>query len=125
MNTAKLLLDTIQNGGGTYRADAVDTYQRPLWTGASHIDGYYVARPRGIENLPTYGLGIEFINRFFEAQIRDTGLYLGLWKDEHGLWSVDVTEWYPDLNSAIAAGMRNNQRAIWNVSSGTEFLLPL
>lgn len=115
MNTAKMLFDAFIHDGGTYRLLSVDNPYGFQWLRSGHINGFFVSRPRGVENLPEPAISVDLIERIVTQRHLFSGLYLGLWKDEHGNWSVDETEWFPYFSDAINAGARNEQRSIWDI----------
>lgn len=115
MTMRTMLHDAIQNDGGTYTV--IMEIDKMRFEPVSHEFGYYVSESRGIENLPT--LIADVIEVFASLRIvYGTGAYLGLWKDEFGNWSVDATNWYYSLGSAVAHGKLNDQRAIFDIANG-------
>lgn len=118
MKTISMLIQAAVNDGGTFMVTHLNEYNEPQWDDVIRTDGYYVSDPRGIENLPPYGISPKLLEGFFQERLNEGGNYLGLWKDDHGNWSIDSTRWYPHYADAVNAGLRNNQRAIWDVAKG-------
>jgi len=119
MNISEVIAESLVNGGGTYSVAS----QPMRFEKTIHEFGFYVSRPNGVENLPFAALSTDVLMDVVLARHYDSGLYLGLWKDENNNWSIDETEWFLFKDAAIAAGIRNNQRAIWDIENGEAITL--
>lgn len=103
------------HGGGTYRV--LSGYNFPVnFLSAEHEFGYYVSESHGIENLPElYSVVIEeFVSNRI---VLGSGGYLGLWQDDKGNWSIDVSHWHDSLDAALWYGKQNSQRAIYSLET--------
>lgn len=119
------LIDSVKQSGGT-----TVMVLKTVWPDAGYAfafsgiltdatDGYLVSQAGGIENLPTIGLTADVIKAFIDQHpnLAWDG-YLGLWRDDNGNWSVDVTSYYTSKPLALAMAVQNNQRAVFAVGSG-------
>ena len=124
MNISEVIADATNNGGGTYGVTSFDRHTGEFsYVKTFHEFGFYVSRPNGVENLPNIAFIPATLEAIALARHFRSGLYFGLWRDDNGNWSIDETEWFNDVHNAVTAGIKNNQRAIWDIEKGTEHKL--
>lgn len=89
------------------------------WIEADHTDGFYVSLSGGLERVEDDMLVFELIN-FITQNLKflNTADYLlGLWRDEDGKWSIDITTHYNTRDIAELAGAIFDQRAIFDIKN--------
>jgi len=124
MNTARLMLDAFENGGGTYQLVGSSPYGYE-WVPVAKDWGYFVSRPNGVENFPESAMTVETLDKIVTQRHLASGFYLGLWRDDNGNWSIDETQWLTTQPFAVFEGIRNHQRAIWDCERQQEISLEL
>lgn len=118
MNFRKLLLSVYAHGGGSYN---------PNYGTTNPDSGYMVS-------LPKFERIVEMREDQLEAAIKEvSGLgydylikpnyFLGVWED-CGKYYVDISENIDDLKSAVKAGMRRSQLAIFDCKKGSVISIP-
>lgn len=120
---ADVMDDAVICGGGTYE------FINGGWFRLIATSGYMVSDPGGIENVPGFPYNnadsLAALVRTFWAKTQNTpsptnvprGIYLGLWKDENGNWSIDRSHHFAQRNTAVMIAKENQQRAIWDCAA--------
>lgn len=105
-------------GGGTFE---VLPGKRYASVETDAMTGYFVALQNGIENLPELMFGADFLNTFAHIyELRESKLFLGLWRDPNGLWSIDRVTHIENRKFAQFTARNHNQRAIWDIANNEE-----
>lgn len=124
MDFMALTIDAIKNGGGTYYITDYPNISGVRFDRVDRDFGYFVAKDGGVENFPgNTAILNAVIKTVWESRHFMSGLYLGLWRDDKGNWSIDETYFYTNREFAIETGKAENQRAIWDIENGTEIVL--
>jgi hypothetical protein len=112
------MINTILN-----TAIALDGISYNILTGETNPDtGYMVSladREKRVDELTA-----KAISNYISDNMRHLTLgrtFFGVWKD--GEWVLDVSVNIPDLESAISAGLLNQQLAIWDCANGKAIFL--
>ena len=105
-------------GGGTFE---VLPGKRYASVETDAVTGYFVALQNGIENLPNLMLTGDLLNTFAHVyELRESKLFLGLWRDPNGLWSIDRVTHIENREFALLTAKANKQRAIWDIANNEE-----
>lgn len=115
----ELVEDAIANGGGTYTV-SMNNRGTVFAERADNTWGYYVSRKNGVENFPY--IDSDVLSNVIKHVIEDEGenpfySYFGVWQDENGNWSFDVTMWVATYDIAWHAARAENQRAIFSIAT--------
>lgn len=89
----------------------------------SFHSGFLVSDRGGIEGLPDSMFRAEFLLQYIMEYMRELcyprigekQAYLGVWQDEYGKWSIDISRLYvTPIGTAMVHASNNGQRAIWD-----------
>jgi hypothetical protein len=123
LNLTALIRDAALTGGGTYRIrfDGYGFYGKSM----HFTSGYMVSKPNGVENVPAVAVSVSFLKAIIEAfdyqyalSLDSANTYLGIWVDDKGNWSIDVSECIDTEAAAYEIAYDRSQRAIWDNANG-------
>lgn len=100
-----------QTGGGSFKSTDEG------WEQVYASDGYYVSVSGGMESVEESQLE-DAILTFAFARIdvwNKPQALLGIWRDDNGEYSIDVSMRFEHIETAMLAGKLGNQRAIWDI----------
>ena len=121
MNTPQNLLAHLRNAetnhiGFSYNINNGDS--KPETGYMVSRKGYEQTAPQGCD-LVAYGRNYFLLHA---EQLADPTAYMGCWYNA-GRFVFDISDNLQLLDTAIEMGMRNNQEAIWDCASGSEYRL--
>jgi len=109
-----ILKHTLCHGGGTFHVDGVptpDTARVGYYVGVGSVAVVPASAPSA---------AVAAINRGIE-QARAHGALLGTWIDrDTGQLYVDISGWYPNLDTALVVARRRGELAVWDVANSAE-----
>ena len=121
MNTPQNLLAHLRNAETNHIG-----FSYNINNGDSNPETGYMVSRKGYEQTAPQGCDLVAFGRNYfllhAEQLADPTAYMGCWYTE-GRFVFDISDNLQLLDTAIELGMRNNQEAIWDCASGSEYRL--
>lgn len=121
MNTPQNLLAHLRNAETNHIG-----FSYNINNGDSNPDSGYMVSQKGYEQTAPQGCDLVAFGRNYfllhAEQLADPTAYMGCWYTE-GRFVFDISHNIASKDNAIEMGMRNDQEAIWDCESGSEYRL--
>lgn len=121
MNTPQNLLAHLRNAETNHIG-----FSYNINNGDSNPETGYMVSRKGYEQTAPQGCDLVAYGRNYfllhAEQLADPTAYMGCWYNA-GQFVFDISDNIAMMDNAIELGMRNNQEAIWDCASGSEYRL--